>query len=42
MLAHIIMTYDVKLEEAAITESVHVSTEITVNPDVKLMFRRRR
>lgn len=42
MLAHIVLMYDVKLEEnATIPESIHVATAITVNPSVKVMFRRR-
>lgn len=42
MLAHIVMTYDVKWEEnATIPESVHVATLIRIDPKVKVMFRKR-
>lgn len=42
MLAHIVLTYDVKLENAIIQESIHVTTSITANPNVKVMFRKRK
>ncbi|KAH0837794.1 cytochrome P450 [Lanmaoa asiatica] len=42
MLAHIVLSYDVKSEEnMTIPESIHATTSITANPDAKIMFRKR-
>ena len=42
MLAHVVMTYDVKLEvNATHPPSFHISTFISANPGAKIMFRNR-
>lgn len=42
MLAHIILSYDVKLEDnVAPPRSLHLGTAILANPTAKIMFRRR-
>lgn len=42
MLAHIVLLYDVKLEEnTTIPESILVTTSVTVDPNAKVMFRKR-
>lgn len=43
MLAHIVLSYDVKLEEnTTIPESIHVTTSVMVDPNAKVMFRKRK
>ena len=42
MLAHIVTTYDVKLEDSAMRpRSLHFGTSIMPDPHAKVLFRRR-
>lgn len=42
MLAHIVMTYDIKLEENTIRpQSLRIGSSIGANPTAKVMFRKR-
>ena len=42
MLAHIVTTYDIKLEENTTRpQSLHVGSSIGANPTAKVMFRKR-
>ena len=42
MLAHVLVTYDVKLEANATRPlSWHIETVVSANPHAKIMFRKR-